>query len=190
MILDSMIHQVSLDTVRLKLVWLLLPVLLCLAAPSLLSLLLGVVVGLFGLGIRLWAAGYIDKLNKLTTHGPYAYTRNPLYLGTLVIGLGFAIAASKVSLVLVCLAFFYFVYLPKVRQEATELEKKFGDQYLGYAQMVRLILPAVKPYRDSLSEGRSCCFSLRRYLLNREWEALLTASFVFGLLFLKFFFWK
>ena len=85
---------ISLDTVRLKLVWVFLPILLVFAKPSSSSLLYGVMLSLIGLGIRIWAAGFINKLNNLATNGPYAHTRNPLYLGTLTIGLGFSLASK------------------------------------------------------------------------------------------------
>jgi len=180
-----MIVDISLDTVRLKIVWLLLPVLLYLSTPSFFSLFCGIGVGLVGLGIRFWAAGFINKFSELATLGPYAHTRNPLYLGSLLIGLSFTVASGQVSIVLVCLAFFWLVYIPKARREAIELEKKFGDRYRTYANSVPLVVPRFAAYRAPFVGRSSERFSLRRYLANREWEAFLGTSLVFILLLLK-----
>ena len=179
---------ISLDTIRLKLVWVFLPILLVFAKPSSSSLLYGVMLSLIGLGIRIWAAGFINKLNDLATNGPYAHTRNPLYVGTLTIGMGFSLASNEPLLILVCLTFFCLVYVPKILQEAKELESRFGDQYRSYAKCVPLVFPRYKAYRnESLPGGGSNGgFSFYRYLANREWEALLATGLVFGLLFVKF----
>ena len=130
-------------------------------------------------------AGWLDDL---AINGPYAHTRNPLYVGTLNIGLGFSLASNEPLLILVCLTFFCLVYVPKILQEAKELESRFGDQYRSYAKRVPLILPRYKADRnESLpGAGSNGGFSFYRYLANREWEALLATGLVFGLLFIKF----
>jgi protein-S-isoprenylcysteine O-methyltransferase Ste14 len=179
------IIHISLDIVRLKFVWLFLPFLLYFATPSSSSLVYAVGVGLVGLGVRFWAAGFINKFSELTTLGPYAHTRNPLYLGSLLIGLSFTIAAGQMLLVLVCLAFFCFVHIPKALREAIELENKFGDQYRDYAISVPLVVPQLTAYRSPFLVSSPVRFSFRRYWANREWEAFLGTALVFGLLFLR-----
>ena len=180
-----MIVDISLDTVRLKDVWLLLPVLLYLSTPSFPSLFCGIGFGLVGLGVRCWAAGFINKFSELATLGPYAHTRNPLYLGSFLIGLSFTVASGQVSVFLVCLAFFWLVYIPKAHREAFELERKFGDRYRTYARSVPLVIPRLSAYQSLFVERSSERFSLDRYFANREWEAFLGTSLVFTLLFLK-----
>ncbi len=179
-------ERISLDTIRLKFVWVLLPILLFFSEPSPSSFLCGVIVVLIGLGIRLWAAGFIEKYNSLTTAGPYAHTRNPLYLGTLFIGLGFALVSNEFLMVVVCSMFFCFVYVPKILQEVTDLEERFGVRYRMYAKEVPLVFPQHRPYQEPLLGDHHNRFRFRRYLFNREWEALLGSVLVFILLFLKY----
>jgi protein-S-isoprenylcysteine O-methyltransferase Ste14 len=88
-------------------------------------------------------------------------------------------------LVLVCLAFFCFVHIPKALREAIELENKFGDQYRDYAISVPLVVPQLTAYRSPFLVSSPVRFSFRRYWANREWEAFLGTALVFGLLFLR-----
>src|SRR5499427_1021080 len=69
--------------------------------PTTGTLLIGAAVALPGLLLRAWASGHLRKNEALATTGPYAYTRNPLYLGSFLIGIGFTIAAGQVLLVIV-----------------------------------------------------------------------------------------
>src|SRR6266849_7650436 len=107
---------------------------LLLARPTWRSIVLGSIVVLPGLGIRALASGHVRKNEALATDGPYAYTRNPLYLGSLLIGLGFTIAAGRLILGAVFAALFLGIYVPVMRVEARTLAELFGEHYQRYAK--------------------------------------------------------
>ncbi len=92
-------------------------VFLFLARPGWESLLVSLALVLPGLWLRGYAAGYVKKNQELTTTGPYAYTRNPLYLGSMLIAFGFAAASQSWILVVVLVALFFAIYLPTIRSE-------------------------------------------------------------------------
>src|SRR5712691_2662849 len=112
-----------------------------------LTIIVGGLVALPGLALRAWATGHLRKNYALATTGPYAYTRNPLYLGSFVMGLGFTIAAGKLILGLVFAVLFLGIYVPVMRVEAKTLEELFGQDYRRYASAVPLFLPRVSAYR-------------------------------------------
>src|SRR5438128_10340916 len=120
-----------------------------LARPRPLTLIVGAVIALPGLALRAWAVGCLRKNEALATDGPYAYTRNPLYLGSLFIGLGFTIAAGRLILGAVFAALFLGIYVPVMRVEATTLAELFGEHYQRYAKSVPLFLPRLSPYRNA-----------------------------------------
>src|ERR1051326_3894719 len=102
---------------------------LWLAKPTRTALLAGAIVSLLGLLIRAWAAGHIRKNAQLAISGPYAFTRNPLYFGSFLLGLGFTIASGQVVLALLFAALFVGIYLPVMRVEASTLAELFGNDY-------------------------------------------------------------
>src|SRR2546423_6272410 len=110
--------------------------------PSITSLAYGIPLSIAGLGLRAWAAGHLAKNQQLATGGPYAYTRNPLYLGTLLVAAGLATAARSAGLALLFAAVFIFVYLPVIVLEQQHLRKLFPE-YADYAARV----PALVPFR-------------------------------------------
>jgi protein-S-isoprenylcysteine O-methyltransferase Ste14 len=149
-----------------------------LAAPTLHSLAIGVPVSIAGLWLRAWAAGHLAKNQKLAAGGPYAYVRNPLYAGTLLVAAGLAIATRRVELAVLFAAVFLLIYLPVIQNEEQHLRKIFPD-YAAYAERV----PALIPYKAPLpSEGQ---FQSRLYMRNQEYQALI--GYVAGLLYLL---WK
>lgn len=166
--------------VRLRAVWLLLLPYLYFARPTPLLLVAGAAVALAGAGLRAWAAGCIHKDAELAVDGPYGHTRNPLYLGSLLIGTGVAVAGGRWIFVALFLAFFLLVYLRAMRHEERVLEDRFGERYRRYRRAVPLLLPRLSPYG-----GAGPCFSLRRYLRNREWEAALGLGGGFAFLLAK-----
>src|ERR1017187_8819851 len=85
--------------------------------PDALSLTIGIPISLLGLALRAWAAGSLAKNQELATGGPYAYTRNPLYIGTLVVAAGLATAPRNPGLEALFAAIFVFVYLPVIQNE-------------------------------------------------------------------------
>jgi protein-S-isoprenylcysteine O-methyltransferase Ste14 len=140
---------------------------LVLARPTAGGLLLGLPVALAGLLIRAWAAGHIVKDARLTTSGPYAHTRNPLYFGSFLLAAGFAIVAHW-SLLLVVIALFIFIYGPTIALERAEISSRFPADYAAYEANVPVFAPRMTPWRAQTS-GDS--FSFSRYMRQREWQA-------------------
>src|SRR5579864_3694315 len=115
-----------------------------LARPSRESLLVGAAICIPGLALRALASGHVQKNTCLTTTGPYAYTRNPLYLGSLMLAGGFAVAARSLWIALAIVALFLAVYLPVVRAEEEFLRLRFPE-FAEYAQRVPRFLPRWRP---------------------------------------------
>lgn len=166
--------------VRLRVVWLALPLLLLLAKPTVLLLVVGFGLSLLGLAMRAWAGGTLRKDLVLTTTGPYAYSRNPLYIGTLFIGLGLCVAGALPYFALAMVLFFGLFYGHTMKREARELEQKFGDLYRDYAAHVPLLRPRLTGYRPEAPQSEP--FRWSRYRINREWEAAIGIVFLYGLL--------
>jgi len=155
--------------IRVPAGFLLAPLLILAAQPTPRSLLTGAALSLVGLSIRAWASGYLKKNQELTTGGPYAPTRNPLYLGSFLIGLGFTIAAGRWLLAVLFAALFLGIYVPVMRVESATLEKLFGHKYRRYAQAVPLFVPRLKGY----SEAGGTKFDAALYKRYREYQAAL-----------------
>src|SRR5918911_4884451 len=158
-------------------------VFLFLARPTPRALLIGASVSLLGLALRAWAAGHIRKNAELATSGPYAYTRNPLYLGSFLLGLGFTIAAGRPILGLLFVAIILGIYLPVMRVEAATLSRLFGEDYTRYEQAVPLFFPRLLPYRDAKT-GRAK-FDAGLYLRYREYQAAIGLVIAWAMLALK-----
>jgi protein-S-isoprenylcysteine O-methyltransferase Ste14 len=152
---------------------------LWLATPTQVSLIIGSALIIPGLAIRALASGHVKKNEQLTTTGPYAYTRNPLYLGSLILAVGFAISARSwwigAGLVLIFLA----IYLPVIRGEETFLREQFPE-YTEYARHVPRLLPRF----SSPSIGRGT-FSWHLYWKHREYNATLGAMALIAALIAK-----
>ena len=153
------------------------------ARPSWRSLGLGGGVALLGLALRAWSAGHIRKNAQLATSGPYAHTRNPLYLGSFLLGVGFTIASGQPLLAIPFAALFLGIYFPVMRVEAADLAGLFGEDYKSYAGAVPLFLPRLTPYRDEKTRGLK--FDVSLYLRYREYRAALGLLVALGLLALK-----
>lgn len=137
-----------------------------LAQPTLESMLIGVPISSLGLLLRAWAAGHLAKDRQLATSGPYAYIRNPLYLGTLIAALGIVIASRSLWLALIFAIIFLFVYLPAVELEEQHLREIFPE-YEYYAARVRRFLPGTRWQRSKAH------FSWKSYRKNEEHKAVL-----------------
>jgi protein-S-isoprenylcysteine O-methyltransferase Ste14 len=135
------------------------------------TLFAGGAIALLGLAFRAWSAGHIRKNAALATSGPYAHTRNPLYLGSFVLGLGFTIASGRPWLGLLFAALFLGIYLPVMRVEASTLSQLFGDDYARYAAAVPLFFPRITAYRDPKTAGVK--FDPGLYMRYREYQAAL-----------------
>lgn len=154
-----------------------------LARPTWRSIALGAIVIVPGLLIRALASGHVRKNESLATSGPYAYTRNPLYLGSLLIGVGFAMAARSWWVGIALVVMFFAIYLPVIRDEETFLRRTFPE-FEEYAQRVPRMLPRLT--RHSVSEKESIAqFSFDLYLKHREYNALGGAMAMIALLILK-----
>ncbi len=152
-----------------------------LARPTWRSLALGTVLILPGLLVRALASGHVRKNEALATSGPYAYTRNPLYLGSLLIGVGFAVASRSWWVGVGLVAMFFAIYVPVIRDEEKFLRQRFPE-FEEYARRVPRMLPRVVPARIGDQDGR---FSLELYMKHREWNALLGAALLAIALVLK-----
>ncbi len=129
----------------------------------------GGLVAMLGVAVRALASGHITKNAALTTSGPYAVTRNPLYLGSIIIAAGFSIAGRSEGIVLIMVLLFLLVYLPVIRSEETFLAAQFPE-YARYAQEVPRLWPRLGRWRAAASG-----FSRERYWRHREYNALLGA---------------
>ena len=143
---------------------------LWLAQPTPRTLLAGAVIALLGEGIRIWAAGHLEKGREVTSSGPYALTRHPLYLGSSVIALGLAIASASVLVAAIVIGYMALTLTAAIRTEEAHLTEKFGAAYPDY-----------RAGRMSVKRG----FSLERAMRNREYRAATGVLVV-----LVFLFWK
>lgn len=135
-----------------------------LSRPTPKSLAIGLPVSLCGLALRAWAAGHLAKDRRLATSGPYSFTRNPLYLGTLITAMGFAAAGDSAALAILFGALFALVYLPAIELEEQHLSGLLIG-YTAYAARVPLLLPR---WPNGLGYNR---FSFALYKTNREYQA-------------------
>src|ERR1700746_2650266 len=133
-----------------------------LAQPTWRSIVLGSLVVVPGLLIRALASGHVRKNEALATSGPYAYTRNPLYLGSLLMGVGFAIAARSWWIAAALVVMFFAIYIPVIRDEETFLRQKFPE-FEDYAQRVPRFFPRLVPGAQS-DDQPSAGFSWDLYL--------------------------
>ncbi len=156
--------------IRVPLGFLFAAVYLWLAAPTWESIVAGSVVAAPGLWLRALASGHVRKNTALTTAGPYAYTRNPLYLGSVILAAGFALAARSVWLAAGLLLLFLAVYLPVIRSEEEFLRRTFPE-FEEYARRVPRLVPRVPG--EPAAHGE---FSRELYLRHREYNALLGAA--------------
>jgi protein-S-isoprenylcysteine O-methyltransferase Ste14 len=139
------------------------------ARPTPWSTLSGTLIGLMGLLLRAYAAGYLHKQEVLTVTGPYAYTRNPLYLGSAILALGVGIATrSWVSLSMLC-AYFALFYSIVMRREEKELGLRHGAAFEEYARAVPLFIPRFTAAK--LTGASAGSFSFAQYKKNHEWQA-------------------
>jgi protein-S-isoprenylcysteine O-methyltransferase Ste14 len=151
-----------------------------LARPTWRSLEFGAILIIPGLLVRALASGHVRKNEALATSGPYAHTRNPLYLGSLLIGIGFAIAARSCWVGAVLVVLFFAIYVPVIRAEEKFLRDKFPE-FEEYARRVPRMVPRITPGTpDNTGE-----FSFDLYRKHREYNALLGAVGITAVLIVK-----
>jgi len=144
---------------------------LWLSTPTWVSLAYGLSISLVGLALRGWAAGHLEKNRTLAESGPYAYLRNPLYVGTLTVAAGFALASRRWELGILFAAVFLLIYLPVVELEEQHLRTLFPE-YKDYAERVPPFLP------NFAAKGGSKRFQWAVYMRNQEYQA--GAGFLIG----------
>ncbi len=135
--------------------------------PTWPSLAIGLFIAGLGLLMRVWATGHLKKNDQLATSGPYALTRNPLYLGSFLIGTGFTIAGRNLVILIIFLLGFWAIYGGTIRLEAIRLQGLFPEEYALYRGRVPLFFPRLWPIE------RGDGFSLGQYRKNREYRALI-----------------
>lgn len=153
------------------------------AQPVIWSWAAGVVVTAAGLLIRALASGHVTKNEALTTSGPYAYVRNPLYLGSVVTAAGFAIAARSLWIAAAMMVIFLIIYMPVIRSEEAFLQTRFPE-FNDYVQHVPRLIPR---YTSHAKTGGS--FSWDLYLKHREYNALIGAVLMIFALAAKMIWW-
>jgi hypothetical protein len=160
-------------------------------APQPIAIVASLALVLPGLWLRGYAAGYVKKNRELTMTGPYAHTRNPLYLGSILIAAGFAVALESLSLAVVLAAGFALIYIPVIASEERFLRSTFPD-FDAYCRAVPRLIPRVTAGRvngvaDRPAAGEPASgFSLDRYLKHREYNAAIGAALLYlSLLFLR-----
>jgi protein-S-isoprenylcysteine O-methyltransferase Ste14 len=157
------------------------------ARPAAAWVAVGCMFVIAGLAIRAAASGHIRKNRELTTTGPYAYTRNPLYLGSVLIAAGFVIAARNPWIAVAALLMFLAIYVPVIRAEETYLRGAFPG-YADYAAHVPTLFPRLAAYRredDAPGVESRDRFSPELYLRHREYQAALGSALMVGALILK-----
>ena len=152
-----------------------------LARPVKFSILIGGTVALAGLTIRALASGHVRKNEVLTVTGPYAYTRNPLYFGSLVLAAGFAVASRSWWVGLLVVVIFATIYIPVIQSEEEFLRARFPE-FVEYERNVPRLFPRLRPHQSS-SES----FSWHLYWKHREYNAALGAALLIAALVAKAF---
>lgn len=159
---------------------------LVLANPKPRWILIGAAVAAIGLLIRGASSGHLRKDRELATSGPYAYTRNPLYLGSAFLAAGFAIAGGSWWAGLLVVAYFGIFYYAVMRNEEQDLHRRFGAAFDAYAARVSLFFPWFTRGDATSSGGEGAQqFSWAQYRRNREYKALIGTIAGLGVLFLR-----
>jgi protein-S-isoprenylcysteine O-methyltransferase Ste14 len=151
-----------------------------LARPSPLTLAAGGVLAAAGEAIRLWASGHIEKTRRLATGGPYAHTRNPLYVGSALMAIGLAVGTASPWVVAAATLYFAAFYPPVIREESAFLRDKFGAEYAAWAAEVPAFLPRITP-----GGPRESRFDWSRVRANREWRTALAVPLLVALLYAR-----
>jgi protein-S-isoprenylcysteine O-methyltransferase Ste14 len=153
---------------------------LALARPTARSLLLAVPLVAAGEALRVWASGHLEKTRTLATGGPYAHTRNPLYLGSALLAVGVAVVSASAPVVLAVVAYFLAFYPAVIREEAAFLRERFGSAYEAWAASVPLFWPRLSP-----GGPRGSRFEWARVGANREWRTAAALPLVALLLYVR-----
>lgn len=173
----------TLQRIRVPLGFIFAAVFFIFATPTTTTLAIGGVIALVGVAVRAWASGHIRKAKTLAVTGPYARTRNPLYLGSFFIGVGFTVAAGVWWLAGLFIALFLGIYLPVMLTEARDMYRIFGAEFEEYERHVPLFLPRLTVWKHT--DGK---FDFQLYLQYREYRAAVGAALAIAALAAKAYF--
>jgi protein-S-isoprenylcysteine O-methyltransferase Ste14 len=151
-----------------------------LARPSPATLGAGAALAAAGEAIRIWASGHIEKTRRLATGGPYAHTRNPLYVGSALMAIGLAVGTASPWVVAAAAFYFAAFYPPVIREESAFLREKFGEEYAAWAREVPAFLPRLTP-----GGPRASRVDWARVRANREWRTALAVPLLVALLYAR-----
>jgi len=165
---------------RVRLGYVLAFLVLWLAEPTPRSILIGAAIGIVGLGIRAYAAGFLHKQEVLTMTGPYARTRNPLYFGSSILTAGAAVAMNSWWAAGLLLIYFASVYSFVMRREEMELRQQHGAAFDAYAEAVPLFFP--QPASATSAATGSNRFSWQQFRKNHEHQATIGFLLLLALL--------
>jgi protein-S-isoprenylcysteine O-methyltransferase Ste14 len=154
-------------------------VVLLLAIPSPRSIVIGFFFMMLGMFFRAWSSGYIDKDRELATEGPYSLTRNPLYFGNLLLGIGIAVASNQRTAALICAGYYLFFFTFLIVVERSRLRKRFGARYDEWARQANLFFPKIK-------KVRSFNFNIAFYMKNREYRVLFYSLLIIAVFVVKY----
>ena len=166
---------------------------LWLANPGWRTMTLSLALVLPGLWLRGYASGYVKKDAELTTTGPYAHTRNPLYLGSMLIAFGFAAAAASWMILVLLAVLFSAIYIPTILSEEAYLREHFAG-YEAYARAVPRLLPRGAGAANEMAMGGAVPaedgFSTELYMRHREYNSTMGAGVLYLALVLKLLFYS
>jgi protein-S-isoprenylcysteine O-methyltransferase Ste14 len=165
--------------IRVPLGFLFAAVFLWLAHPTPPSLILGSCIAVAGLVIRGLASGHVQKNEQLAMGGPYAYTRNPLYLGSLIMACGFALASRSWIVAAIAAVMLFAIYIPVIRSEEEFLRARFPE-FEDYCRDVPRLFPRLKA-----NPGSAGSFSAHLYWKHREYNAAIGAVLMTAALIVK-----
>ena len=136
----------------------------------------GIPIAVLGEMIRIWASGFIEKKGKLfASSGPYAYVRNPLYVGNFLLGLGVAVVMGRIWILAAYVVGFIVLYSGTIREEEKELRERFGAPYAKYLKEVPRFIPRITPY----SGRQKSSFNVKLILKHREYVTIIFLFLIF-----------
>jgi len=158
--------------------------LIVLANPTPVLLTIGGALVLLGEAGRMWSSGHIDKNRELATAGPYAHTRNPLYVANLMLLIGFCVMSGNLWVAILALLAFTMIYRPVIREEALYMDKLFGESYRQWSVEVPLFLPRLTAAPNAIGT-----FSWPLIIKHREHKN--AAAFLLGIaIFCAIYYWR
>lgn len=165
--------------IRLLLAWGSIPILLLCSNMNDRSFLWGAVLMILGEMIRFWALGFMEKKGqKLAMSGPYAFVRNPLYVGNFFLGLGVAVIVWNWIILALFLAGFLGIYAGTIRGEEKHLQEMFGKTFEDYCKNVPAFLPRLSPYSTPAKDS----FLWSRIVKHHEYITVMGIALVLMLI--------